>query len=93
MSVAPGPLFKCPVLTAGAPDHPHRGFETISYLLAGASNHKDSTVRVCVHTPSLTGEAQMEHSGLRSGALYCDAFLPMEAHVHILPETTVDDDA
>jgi redox-sensitive bicupin YhaK (pirin superfamily) len=27
---------------AGFPDHPHRGFETITYLLAGAFTHQDS---------------------------------------------------
>jgi redox-sensitive bicupin YhaK (pirin superfamily) len=26
----------------GAPDHPHRGFETVTYLLDGAMEHKDS---------------------------------------------------
>ena len=26
----------------GAPDHPHRGFETVTYLLAGENEHKDS---------------------------------------------------
>ena len=26
----------------GAPDHPHRGFETVSYILAGGLEHKDS---------------------------------------------------
>src|SRR5262249_41460305 len=26
----------------GAPDHPHRGFETVTYLLSGAMEHKDS---------------------------------------------------
>ena len=26
----------------GAPDHPHRGFETVTYLLAGELEHKDS---------------------------------------------------
>jgi len=26
----------------GAPDHPHRGFETVTYLLAGEAEHKDS---------------------------------------------------
>jgi hypothetical protein len=38
-----GPVEYGPGEAKGAPDHPHRGFETISYLLAGASNHKDST--------------------------------------------------
>jgi redox-sensitive bicupin YhaK (pirin superfamily) len=27
---------------AGFPDHPHRGFETVTYMLAGAVEHKDS---------------------------------------------------
>jgi quercetin 2,3-dioxygenase len=27
---------------AGFPDHPHRGFETITYLLSGSFTHKDS---------------------------------------------------
>ncbi len=27
---------------AGFPDHPHRGFETVTYLLAGAFTHRDS---------------------------------------------------
>src|SRR5579862_3557699 len=27
---------------AGFPDHPHRGFETLTYLMAGAFTHRDS---------------------------------------------------
>jgi redox-sensitive bicupin YhaK (pirin superfamily) len=27
---------------AGFPDHPHRGFETVTYMLAGAMEHKDN---------------------------------------------------
>ena len=30
---------------AGFPDHPHRGFETVTYLIAGRLRHKDSTGR------------------------------------------------
>src|SRR5437879_341449 len=26
---------------AGVPDHPHRGFETVTYMLAGAMRHRD----------------------------------------------------
>src|SRR2546429_1282823 len=26
----------------GAPDHPHRGFETVTYMLSGSFRHKDS---------------------------------------------------
>ena len=29
-------------LPVGFPDHPHRGFETVSYLLHGAFSHEDS---------------------------------------------------
>ena len=27
---------------AGFPDHPHRGFETVTYMIAGRMRHKDS---------------------------------------------------
>jgi len=30
---------------AGFPDHPHRGFETVSYLLEGEFTHEDFTGR------------------------------------------------
>ena len=37
-----GPINWKPGEAVGAPDHPHRGFETISYVLAGKKEHKDS---------------------------------------------------
>ena len=37
-----GPLEVAPGKAVGAPDHPHRGFETITYLLAGEMEHRDS---------------------------------------------------
>jgi len=37
-----GPVDWEPGEAMGAPDHPHRGFETVTYLLAGAVQHKDS---------------------------------------------------
>ncbi|MBC8030141.1 MAG: pirin family protein [Pyrinomonadaceae bacterium] len=37
-----GPMELAPGEAKGAPDHPHRGFETVTYLLAGDMEHKDS---------------------------------------------------
>jgi quercetin 2,3-dioxygenase len=38
----------------GAPDHPHRGFETVTYVLSGAMEHRDSTGGGGVITPGAT---------------------------------------
>lgn len=37
-----GPMEVAPGEAKGAPDHPHRGFETVTYLLSGEMEHKDS---------------------------------------------------
>lgn len=37
-----GPVEWAPGEAIGAPDHPHRGFETVTYLLAGHMRHRDS---------------------------------------------------
>jgi len=37
-----GPVNYGPGEAVGAPDHPHRGFETVTYLLAGGMKHADS---------------------------------------------------
>lgn len=37
-----GPVEYGPGEATGAPDHPHRGFETVSYILEGEMQHKDS---------------------------------------------------
>lgn len=37
-----GPMQLGPGEAKGAPDHPHRGFETVTYLLSGDMEHKDS---------------------------------------------------
>ncbi|HEY0380177.1 MAG TPA: pirin family protein [Pyrinomonadaceae bacterium] len=37
-----GPMELAPGKAKGAPDHPHRGFETVTYLLSGEMEHKDS---------------------------------------------------
>ena len=37
-----GPVTYRPGEAVGAPDHPHRGFETVTYMLEGAMEHRDS---------------------------------------------------
>jgi redox-sensitive bicupin YhaK (pirin superfamily) len=37
-----GPMELGPGEAKGAPDHPHRGFETVTYMLSGEMEHKDS---------------------------------------------------
>ena len=37
-----GPVSPGPGEAKGAPDHPHRGFETVTYILEGAVEHGDS---------------------------------------------------
>jgi redox-sensitive bicupin YhaK (pirin superfamily) len=37
-----GPADYAPGEAKGAPDHPHRGFETVTYMLSGAFEHEDS---------------------------------------------------
>jgi len=37
-----GPVDVEPGQAKGAPDHPHRGFETVTYILEGRLEHKDS---------------------------------------------------
>jgi redox-sensitive bicupin YhaK (pirin superfamily) len=38
-----GPMALPPDTDAGFPPHPHRGFQTLTYLLQGAFRHRDST--------------------------------------------------
>ncbi len=37
-----GPMDVKPNEAKGAPDHPHRGFETVTYMLSGSFEHRDS---------------------------------------------------
>src|SRR6266508_1634695 len=37
-----GPIDLAPGEAKGAPDHPHRGFEAVTYMLEGKFEHKDS---------------------------------------------------
>ncbi|HLG00050.1 MAG TPA: pirin family protein [Acidimicrobiia bacterium] len=38
-----GAVEYAPGEAKGAPDHPHRGFETVTYIIDGAIEHRDST--------------------------------------------------
>jgi redox-sensitive bicupin YhaK (pirin superfamily) len=40
-----GPVEYGPGEAKGAPEHPHKGFETVTYMLDGALTHEDSTGR------------------------------------------------
>ena len=37
-----GPVDQAPGQAVGTPEHPHRGFETVTYLLEGEMEHRDS---------------------------------------------------
>lgn len=37
-----GPVEYAPGEAIGAPDHPHRGFETVTYIIEGQMDHEDS---------------------------------------------------
>jgi redox-sensitive bicupin YhaK (pirin superfamily) len=55
-----GPTDYAPGKAVGAPDHPHRGFETVTYLLAGAMRHRDSRGHAGTLTP---GDVQWMTAG------------------------------
>jgi redox-sensitive bicupin YhaK (pirin superfamily) len=46
-----GPAQYAPGEAVGAPSHPHRGFETVTYLMSGAMVHEDTTGACAVITP------------------------------------------
>jgi quercetin 2,3-dioxygenase len=55
-----GPMDTKPGEAKGAPDHPHRGFETVTYMLSGEFEHKDSAG----HSGSITpGSVQWMTAG------------------------------
>lgn len=63
-----------PYEARGAPDHPHRGFETVTYMLSGAIEHRDSTGSGGViedgETQWMTAGAGIVHSEMPTHALY-----------------------
>lgn len=65
-----GPMDVEPGEAKGAPDHPHRGFETVTYLLSGEMEHKDSRGHAGRLTPGdvqwMTAGAGVVHSEMPS---------------------------
>jgi len=67
-----GPMELKPGEAKGAPDHPHRGFETVTYLLSGEMVHRDSHGGGGVIRPGqvqwMTAGAGVVHSEMPSAA-------------------------
>src|SRR6267378_3504915 len=65
-----GPVEYGPGEAVGAPDHPHRGFETITYMLEGEFEHEDSAGHRGVLRPGdvqwMTAGAGIVHSEMPS---------------------------
>ena len=62
-----GPVRWGPGEAIGAPDHPHRGFETVTYLLVGRMQHRDSAGHAGVLGP---GDVQWMTAG--SGVVHSE---------------------
>ncbi len=68
-----GPVDYGPGEAVGAPDHPHRGFETITYMLEGEFEHEDSAGHRGVLRPGdvqwMTAGAGIVHSEMPSDSI------------------------
>jgi redox-sensitive bicupin YhaK (pirin superfamily) len=68
-----GPVDYAPGEAIGAPDHPHRGFETVTYVLDGEMEHRDSAGNHGVIGPGdvqwMTAGAGIVHSEMPSELL------------------------
>lgn len=68
-----GPVDYGPGEAVGAPDHPHRGFETVTYVLSGEFEHEDSAGHRGVLRPGdvqwMTAGAGIIHSEMPSRAV------------------------
>jgi hypothetical protein len=71
-----GPMDLGPGEAKGAPDHPHRGFETVTYLLSGEMEHRDSHGHVGRLGPGdvqwMTAGAGIVHSELPGDRLLAE---------------------
>ncbi len=71
-----GPIDYRPGEAKGAPDHPHRGFETVTYLFDGEMQHRDSTGGGGLlrggDTQWMTAGAGLVHSEMPTAAMLRD---------------------
>ena len=71
-----GPVNYGPGEALGAPDHPHRGFETVSYIVEGEKLHEDSTGATQLIGPGdvqwMTAGAGIVHSEMPGPSLQRD---------------------
>ncbi|HET8898882.1 MAG TPA: pirin family protein [Rhodanobacteraceae bacterium] len=71
-----GPADYGPGEAIGAPDHPHRGFETVTYMLAGEFEHEDSAGHRGTLRPGdvqwMTAGAGIVHSEMPSAQIRRD---------------------
>lgn len=76
-----GPVEYAPGKAIGAPEHPHRGFETVTYLMHGAMEHRDTTGAVATIRPGgvqwMTAGSGVVHSELPT-----DDFLRAGGRMH-----------
>jgi redox-sensitive bicupin YhaK (pirin superfamily) len=76
-----GPMDHAPGEAQGAPDHPHKGFELITYLIAGEMEHLDSHGN---HGILRAGDAQymLGGAGLVHSEMPTEAFQRSGGHRH-----------
>jgi redox-sensitive bicupin YhaK (pirin superfamily) len=71
-----GPVSWAPGAARGAPDHPHRGFETVTYMLVGRNEHRDSLGNRAALGPGcvqwMTAGAGIVHAEMPADAIVRD---------------------
>jgi hypothetical protein len=76
-----GPVDYEPGKALGAPSHPHRGFETVTYLLSGAMEHKDTTgTRAVIRSGGV--QWMTAGSGVVHSELPTDEMMKQGGHMH-----------
>ena len=77
-----GPMEYCPGEAKGAPDHPHRGFETLTYILEGDMYSRDSSGFSAVLHPGDV-EWTTAGSGIVHGSYPTEEALEKGGRVHV----------